>query len=545
MDLSIVYYIYINPDRNWKIIVEGQLNDLKISEIEYKQIYIHICCEQKKLIDDCKKLIEDIIIPQSEVIYFESYINQFEYPGLKLLYDLSQKSDSIFLYIHSKGMVFNNHYAIRSIAEQPTLRGTLYYWKKAINILMFNVNINKVGLWPSDKGYIWLNFFYIRSSYLKNPPIISDYRYYYEEYIGDANNKCKDYTDCYSLILNKIGCYDKHEVMKVICNLKNDKLLNNINTHFSKLIKEYTFFYGSDEKKINITDLIYEKCLKDNFIFIPAGDFNRAAIFGDPLDGVLKSIFIKFPDEIEDKFDYNMSIYIDINEHNFYRVDTVPQNILNLHKTFDTKLKEIQSNLKISYGLFDDEYPEQIMTVRYLTGDEKVLEIGSNIGRNSLIIAYLLVNSSNLVTLECDINSFNKLIFNRNVNNFNFHCENAALSKRKLIQRGCDTFVSDDLLPGYNNVNTITFEELKQKYPINFDTLVIDCEGAFYYILLDSPEILCGIKLIIMENDYHFLEHKEYIDTVLKQNGFYVDYSKPGGWGPCEQNFYEVWLKKI
>ena len=107
MDLSIVYYIYINPERDWKLIVEGQLNDIKVSGIQYKQIYIHICCEQKKLIEDCKKIINNINV-NINVIYSESYINQFEYPGLKLLYDLSQNSDSIFLYIHSKGMVFNN-----------------------------------------------------------------------------------------------------------------------------------------------------------------------------------------------------------------------------------------------------------------------------------------------------------------------------------------------------------------------------------------------------------------------------------------------------
>ena len=69
------------------------------------------------------------------------------------------------------------------------------------------------------------------------------------------------------------------------------------------------FFYGSEEKKFNITDLVYEKCLKDNFIFIPAGDFNRAAIFGDPLDGVLKSIFIQIDENIF-KFKFNLNITI-------------------------------------------------------------------------------------------------------------------------------------------------------------------------------------------------------------------------------------------
>jgi hypothetical protein len=60
------------------------------------------------------------------------------------------------------------------------------------------------------------------------------------------------------------------------------------------------------------------------------------------------------------------------------------------------------------------------------------------------------------------------------------------------------------------------------------------------------PEILENIKLIVMENDYLDLTHKQYIDDVLKQNGFYVDYVESGGWGsgtPCYTNFYEVWKR--
>ena len=34
-----------------------------------------------------------------------------------------------------------------------------------------------------------------------------------------------------------------------------------------------------------------------------------------------------------------------------------------------------------------------------------------------------------------------------------------------------------------------------------------------------------------------------YIDNILRMNSFYVDYSKEGGWGPCYNNFYEVWKK--
>ena len=183
------------------------------------------------------------------------------------------------------------------------------------------------------------------------------------------------------------------------------------------------------------------------------------------------------------------------------------------------------------------------MSTRYIKGSEKVLEIGANIGRNTLVIASLLNDSSNFLTLECDPQSYSKLVENKNLNGFHFHAENAALSARKLIQKEWDTIPSETVLEGYTQVNTITLKTLKEKYPIDFDTLVLDCEGAFYYILMDYPEILTGINLIIMENDYYDICRKEYIDRKLKENGLVCDYSEKGGWGPCENNFFEVWKR--
>jgi FkbM family methyltransferase len=195
-----------------------------------------------------------------------------------------------------------------------------------------------------------------------------------------------------------------------------------------------------------------------------------------------------------------------------------------------------------------NELNEQRMTVRYLTGKEKVLEIGGNIGRNSLVIASILKQQNNIyfVVLECDPNTASQLVENRNRNNMQFHVENSALSKRNLIQKGWTTIESDVLLDGFQPVNTITYQQLVAKYNIRFDTLVLDCEGAFYYILLDMPEVLDNIKLIIVENDYLDTSQKKYVDWVLIQNGFYVDYVESGGWGadtPCYMNFYEVWKR--
>lgn len=204
----------------------------------------------------------------------------------------------------------------------------------------------------------------------------------------------------------------------------------------------------------------------------------------------------------------------------------------------------IHSKLQLNHGIFIHELPEQKIAAKYLCGNEKVLEIGANIGRNSLVISYLLgENQKYMVSLESDPDTAEKLRENRDMNGFSFHIENSALSMRKLIQKDWITIPSDTLLDGYKWVNTITLQELRNKYQIEFDTLVLYCEGAFYYILKDMEEILDNIKLIIMENDYTEIEHKKYIDAVLFKRGFHREYVESGGWGPCSNEFYEVWEK--
>ena len=288
-------------------------------------------------------------------------------------------------------------------------------------------------------------------------------------------------------------------------------------------------YYGLDDVLIEVTNICMEKLLTNNIITIPAGDINRANYFTDPLFGVHKKIIIEINDTVTD---YDEFKQIKINTLNNTITFNITKNIFDIH-----------SKLKIKYGSFKEELPEQKMVVKYLSGTEKVLEIGGNIGRNTLVIASILQDHNNLVSLECSENIAKQLTENRDLNNFNFHIECSALSNRRLIQKDWDTFPSETLKSGYSWVNTISLNELKNKYNIEFNTLVLDCEGAFYYILMDMPEILNNINLIIMENDYNDISHKNYIDEILTQNNFIRDYVEGGGWGPCCNNFFEVWKK--
>jgi FkbM family methyltransferase len=290
--------------------------------------------------------------------------------------------------------------------------------------------------------------------------------------------------------------------------------------------------YGTLSCNIDVTEVCYKKLLQDNIITIPNNDAVRASIFSDPAYGVVKTIFVYLDEQDMREFSQSIQLRINITDNTIQPVDC-----------YDT-LQKIHSKLQIIGGYFIHELEEQLMSVNYLKGDEKVLEIGGNIGRNSMVIASLLgENQNNLVVLETDEKNASILRQNRELNNMNFHIEISALSKRKLIQKGWDTIPSEKLLDGYKWVNTITLKELRDKYNIQFNTLVLDCEGAFYYILLDMPDVLHHIQLIIMENDYQDILHKKYIDGILTNHQFIRTYVSKGGWGPCYDCFYEVWRR--
>jgi len=326
---------------------------------------------------------------------------------------------------------------------------------------------------------------------------------------------------------------------------------------------KFTCKYGPSDKMEDITEICLSKLRHNDIIIIPSSLV------------LCKQIMCKKninPDTIE--FDTNekriISIYINenlmyMNEHIqlicidfiklFLYIDTIPNELEKkiwnyAHEFCQHKLWYIQSKMRLLINNFSEEYPEQMSIAKYLNGNEKVLELGGNVGRSSLIISYILNSNNNMdfVTLEpikyyCDI-----LNLHKNINNLNFHVENSALSKRKLLQKGWDTIVSDVDIDMWEPINIITINELYEKYKIKFDTLVLDCEGAFFQILLDMPELLLDIKLIIIENDYRELWKKNCVDYILEQNNFKRVDSMPLGfyidWIVCNNNFYEVWKKE-
>lgn len=280
-------------------------------------------------------------------------------------------------------------------------------------------------------------------------------------------------------------------------------------------------YYGLQGDYRLLNKIILEK--EGSSFFIPKDDNQRALLFGDHAFGKKKDIILSFDDSL---YVINDDIKINKIEYKINKSLTNPIEII----------EDIHNNIWILGGNIKDEYPEQLLAVKYIEPDDKVLEIGSNIGRNSCVISSILNDSRNLVTLESMKQTYNTCLLNKKINNYQFNIENKALSYIPLQQSGWDTtpIIDNVIIDGSFQVETITYEDLLAKYNIDFNVLVLDCEGAIYYILKSNPSILTNINKIIIENDFVYPEHFEYVQSLFFEYGFKVFYS-----GKLELNIYE------
>ena len=223
--VKIVYFVYINFEAQWEIIVKGQLEQLKktglleISQLyssgarthfHGSELYIHIvCCDDDKL-DMVINFIKDIV---SDPIISTSNINQYEYCGIHLVWKLAKEHpEDIYLYFHSKGMVLSRtENGERSHHEQQIFKAVICPWKKVLNIFNDNPNINKVGFAISYEGWCWCNFWWARGTYLSEceEPIIDTDRWYYEYWLCKKlpNTTPSSYRECYGLADNNSNMY--------------------------------------------------------------------------------------------------------------------------------------------------------------------------------------------------------------------------------------------------------------------------------------------------------------------------------------------------
>jgi hypothetical protein len=220
---NIIYFAWINQKKNYKNIIDGQMDDLLNSGVlDNATLYIEVCCEDETLIDTIRELFSNKL--KSIMFHLEIHQkNLFEYYGIKKMYDLAKEEpNKYYLYFHSKGMFNYDNIEQRHNYEKTLTKGTIYQHKKVIQLFEENPQIMTIGLFPSNKhnkNFIWLNFYWARGSYLITcqNPIISTNRFYYETWTetGDTNMSL-----IYNLYENNYKKYELPEVGNILNKLK-------------------------------------------------------------------------------------------------------------------------------------------------------------------------------------------------------------------------------------------------------------------------------------------------------------------------------------
>jgi hypothetical protein len=194
------------------------------------------------------------------------------------------------------------------------------------------------------------------------------------------------------------------------------------------------------------------------------------------------------------------------------------------------KLLAIHEGLTVRHGKLSLEINKQYMAAMVIEPDDVVLELGGNIGRNSLVISALLSDSHNLVTFESNPQHAVELLENREINRRDFHVESAALFNLSTQDEGA--------IPA----KSITWQQVQDKYKLPFNVLVADCEGALVGILKDEPELLRGFNKLLIENDCT-PEERIFLRDVFLANGFVCTYAADSLRNPVLKGFWEIWIR--
>lgn len=215
-NIHIVYFFFANELKDWVRLVSEQLGDIKKSGI-LNCAFLHIiCCTAK---EPNEKVIECLqkYSPCSYVLFQE---NKFEYPALLYIKKLSKFfGDDIVIYLHSKGMVMHDY--LERTPCNAILTQTLFKnWEKTA-ILMDEWS--KVGLFPSENGWIWFNFWWSNLSYIKTlrelevDKLLADKnRHEAESYLGRFGTNT--YTDTYSLHSSSSQAFEPGEACSLLGN---------------------------------------------------------------------------------------------------------------------------------------------------------------------------------------------------------------------------------------------------------------------------------------------------------------------------------------
>jgi len=151
------------------------------------------------------------------------------------------------------------------------------------------------------------------------------------------------------------------------------------------------------------------------------------------------------------------------------------------------------------------EKHEQDLANEYVLENDVVLELGARYGSVSCIINSKLNNKNNHVVVEPDDRVWNALEQNKNNNNCGFNIVNGFISNKKLDLTNlhdCNGYGSTFIENNDTKIPSYSLDEITNKYNLQFNVLVADCEGFLEVFFDENPNLYDNLRLLIFEADY-------------------------------------------
>jgi len=177
-----------------------------------------------------------------------------------------------------------------------------------------------------------------------------------------------------------------------------------------------------------------------------------------------------------------------------------------LSREYDNNAMNIIDLYGNKVGIERIEKREQDLAKQYILENDIVLELGARYGSVSCVINSKLNNKNNQVVVEPDDRVWEALEKNKVNNNCEFNIVKGFISNKKLDLTNLNVFLggygatfiesNDTKIPSYS------LDEIKNKYNLNFNVLVADCEGFLEVFFDENPFFYDNLRLIIFEADY-------------------------------------------
>jgi 16S rRNA A1518/A1519 N6-dimethyltransferase RsmA/KsgA/DIM1 with predicted DNA glycosylase/AP lyase activity len=173
----------------------------------------------------------------------------------------------------------------------------------------------------------------------------------------------------------------------------------------------------------------------------------------------------------------------------------------------------------------------QIECIKFIEKNDIVLEIGGRYGIVSFVINNLLDNKKNHVVIEPDDNVITALKINKKAHDNEYHILNSYISnnKKKIYKWGQGTFlfhkksdVVNKFEHGYIDIpeKQVNYFDIKKKYNLEFNTIILDCNGCIQDVIDNIGDDIVNIEKIICYKDYPWLSNYVKINKYLIDHDF-------------------------